>query len=69
MILSHNFDSARYHLSHRNHNNVCVLFQIFGTDVLQDWAIPQQTPSDVGSELEKAALNEQEVGKPKNAES
>ena len=54
---------------------MCVLFQIFGTDVLQDWAVPQQTPSEVGSELERAALrNEQEVGKnvnvkPNDAES
>ena len=49
---------------------MCVLFQIFGTDVLQDWAVPQQTASEaeVGSELERAALrNEQEVGKDVNA--
>ena len=41
-----------------------VLLQIFGTDVLQDWAVPQQTPSDEGTELEKAALrNEREASK------
>ena len=47
---------------------MCLLFQIFGTDVLQDWAVPQQSPSDEGTELEKTALrNEQEVGKDVNA--
>ena len=51
--ISYHFCSICIHFS----TSYLAFFQIFGTDVLQDWAVVQPDSRDKGSDSEMAALN------------